>query len=123
MKFTSSRTAELEMLCEGPRARRVDFGSRSGAAVYRQQIEDALDRGFDVSIDFAGVAATQSFIDEMIGVMVLQRGPAVLSSIRFKQCSDDVKAIVRFVASDRAAQYEAQHARPILNVGRAVHAY
>lgn len=55
--------------------------------------------------DFSGVEATQSFVDELIGTLILKRGPDVLGQVVFKSCSDDVRAIIEFVAADRADQY------------------
>lgn len=79
---------------------------RLTAVPAREQIEAAIDAGDEVLLNFAGVAATQSFVDELIGVMILRRGPAVLESLVFKSCSDDVKAIIDFVVSDRSDQFE-----------------
>jgi hypothetical protein len=37
--------------------------------------------------------------------MILKCGPGVLDQMVFKSCSDDVRAIIEFVADDRADQY------------------
>jgi hypothetical protein len=52
---------------------------------------------------------TQSFVDELIGRVVLQNGPDVLQHLVFKACSDDVRAIIEFVVSDRVDQYIKTH--------------
>lgn len=97
------------MLSEGPRAERhLDFGSRARARLYRLEIEEALDQGAAVKIDFEGASATQSFIDELVGILIFQRGPDVLKSVKFHRCSSEVKSIIRFVAADRTSQYEAR---------------
>jgi len=84
-------------------------GPRLSAAPVREKIEIALAQGVEVVLDFSGVEATQSFIDGLIGVLVLQHGPDVLSHLVFKSCSDDVKAILQFVAADRSDQYLKSH--------------
>lgn len=105
MKFEHTGVTELTMLSE--RKARADFGSRSRAAECREEIERALARGLPVELDFDGVEATQSFVDELVGVLVLRRGPAVLQQLKFRRCSDNIKAIIRFVAADRAEQFAA----------------
>lgn len=81
------------------------IGARESAIPLRLQVEEALSSGADVVFDFAGVEVTQSFIDALIGVLILKRGPVVLDQMVFKSCSDDVRAIIEFVAADRADQY------------------
>lgn len=84
-------------------------GSRLSAAPIREEVEVALAQGAEVVLDFSGVEATQSFIDGLIGVLILQNGPDVLGRVVFKSCSDDVKAILQFVAADRCDQYLKTH--------------
>ncbi|MGZ8256611.1 MAG: STAS-like domain-containing protein [Gallionella sp.] len=76
-------------------------GSRLSAAPIREKIEIAFAQGAEVVLDFSCVEATQSFIDGLIGVLILQRGPDVLGRLVFKSCSEDVRAILQFVAADR----------------------
>lgn len=76
------------------------------AVPVREELEIALAQaGAEVVLDFSDVSATQSFIDELVGALVLRSGPDVLSRIVFKGCSDDVRAIIEFVVSDRCDQY------------------
>lgn len=82
------------------------LGMRSSAAPFRKEIEHNLDSGDTVAVDFQGHEATQSFVDELIGALVLKRGRAVLSKLSFKNCSNDVKSIIKFVVSDRLQQIE-----------------
>ena len=84
-------------------------GPRLSAAPIRDEIEIALAQGTEVVLDFSGVEATQSFLDGLVGVLVLQHGPGVLGRLVFKSCSDDVKAILQFVAADRCDQYLKTH--------------
>lgn len=81
------------------------MGVRRTALPLREQIERAIESGQEVSIDFTGVDATQSFVDELVGVIVAKRGPSVMDHVVFKGCSSSVKAIIRFVVSDRASHF------------------
>ena len=85
------------------------IGARETAVPLRLQVEESLASGLDVVFDFSGVEVTQSFIDALIGALILKRGTDVLEQIVFKSCSDDVRAIIEFVAADRADQYFKAH--------------
>jgi hypothetical protein len=86
------------------------MGMRSSALPIRLQIEQALAAGQEVTVNFAGVAVTQSFIDELLGALILRDGPGVLQRIVLKGCSEETRGIIRFVASDRAEQFmQARH--------------
>lgn len=78
---------------------------RQAAVSDRERVEEFLAQGAEVVIDFAGAAVTQSFVDELVGRLILEQGPDVLQRIIFKNCSDDTRAIIRFVAADRVDQY------------------
>lgn len=76
------------------------------AAPVREELEITLAQvGAEVILDFSGISTTQSFVDELVGVLVLRHGPDILSRIVFKGCSDDVRAIIEFVVADRCDQY------------------
>lgn len=81
------------------------IGPRIAAAPILEQIELSLNRKLEVVLNFDGVEATQSFIDGLIGALILKRGPDVLDQLIFRACSPDVKAILEFVAADRCDQY------------------
>lgn len=81
------------------------IGARTSAVPLRLQVEDTLAKGYEVVFDFSGVEVTQSFVDALIGELVLKRGPEVLAQMVFKSCSDEVRAIIEFVAADRVDQY------------------
>ena len=85
------------------------IGARETAVPLRLPIEEALAGGGDLVFDFSGVEVTQSFVDALIGRLILTRGPAVLDQLVFKSCSDDVRAIIEFVVTDRADQYLKAH--------------
>nr|WP_288356727.1 STAS-like domain-containing protein [uncultured Pseudomonas sp.] len=82
------------------------LGMRSTATPIRMKIENEISIGNAVSIDFSNKDATQSFVDELVGALVLKYGRPVLSQISFKNCSDDLKSIIRFVINDRVQQVE-----------------
>jgi hypothetical protein len=80
-------------------------GMRSTASPLRAEVEQAISLGADVVLDFGGLDATQSFVDELVGMAILRHGPDILGRMEFKNCTESVRAIVRFVAADRADQY------------------
>lgn len=85
------------------------IGARATASPLREEVEIALAQGYEVAFDFSGVEATQSFIDELVGVLILRHGPDILGRLIFKSCSEDVQAIIEFVATDRCDQYIKSH--------------
>ena len=84
-------------------------GARASAMPLRERVEEMLAQGTEIVFDFSAVEATQSFIDELVGVLILRHGPDVLGRLIFKSCSDDVRAIIEFVAADRCDQYIKNH--------------
>lgn len=91
--------------CVPDSGRPLALSRRAGASPLREEIEAKISAGETVDLDFEGVEATQSFVDELVGLIVLERGPEVLSQLRFRRCSADMKGIISFVVSDRAAQH------------------
>lgn len=81
------------------------LGSRATAQPYRERLETAWKSGAHVVLDFDGHDATQGFVDELVGLLVLRHGRTVISRIEFRGCTSTVQEIVRFVLADRAAQY------------------
>ncbi len=89
------------------------LGTREEARPVRQQVERALDQSaLTVCVDFSGITVTQSFIDEFVGVLILRRGPSVLERLAFRQCSEEVQAIIRFVAASRIQDFNEQKTTP-----------
>lgn len=85
-------------------------GARLTAMPLREQVEEILvQEGAEVVFDFTSVEATQSFVDELVGALILRYGPDVLSRLIFKSCSDNARAIIEFVAADRCDQYVKTH--------------
>lgn len=81
------------------------FGTRYSATSLREELSRLLSDHNEVEIDFSGVGVSQSFMDELIGLLVLAQGPDLLRRLIFRGCSEDVKAIISFVVNDRAQQY------------------
>lgn len=82
---------------------------RSATLPVREQAEDALPQGREVVFDFAGIEVTQSFIDALVGALILRHGPEILERVIFKNCPDDTRAIIEFVATDRCDQFLRSH--------------
>ena len=82
------------------------LGTREIAFPIRDRIESALDAGETVALNFSGINPTQSFVDELVGVLVIERGQDVLDYLVMKNCNEDTKAILHFVVSDRLEQLE-----------------
>ena len=81
------------------------FGMRSSAVPLRKTIEQALGKGDEVVVNFTGVEVTQSFVDELLGALILRDGPQVMQRLVLKGCSAQTRGIVKFVAADRAEQF------------------
>jgi hypothetical protein len=83
------------------------LGTRDVAAPLRTKVEAALDArpGSAICVDFEGLLVSQSFMDEFLGVLILRHGPDILDRVIFRNCNDDVKATVQFVASIRSRDY------------------
>lgn len=83
------------------------LGTRYRARELRGQLEELLVCADEIALDFTGmVSATQSFIDELVGVLVLKHGPDIVKRLVFKGCSEDIKAIIGFVVSTRSEDYQ-----------------
>ena len=82
------------------------FGSRSRALTIRDHIESIIKEHGSVTVDFSDIYPTQSFVDELVGVLILEHGPSILEKLSFANCSEQVQTILHFVASDRISQYQ-----------------
>ena len=87
------------------------LGIRALAAPVREEIEQTLLRQQEVVVDFSGVEVTQSYVDEIVGALILRNGPEVLGRLVFKGCSEEARKILRFVATDRSAQFLSAQSR------------
>jgi hypothetical protein len=81
------------------------IGARDSATSLRYRLSDLLKDNHEVEIDFSKSIVSQSFVDELVGRLVLQYGPDILPRLIFRGCSADVKAVIRFVIDDRAAEF------------------
>ena len=81
------------------------LGTRFVARQLREQVEVLLAQASEVELNFAGVSISQSFADELVGMLLLSHSPAVLERLVFKACSDSVKAVIEFVVADRYDEY------------------
>jgi hypothetical protein len=83
------------------------LGSRFRARELREELEVLLARVDEIVLDFTGlVSATQSFIDELVGVLILIHGPDIVQRLVFKGCSEDIRAIIGFVVSSRTEDFK-----------------
>lgn len=76
----------------------------------REKLEVLLANAAEVEVNFYGVTVSQSFADELVGVMLLQHGPDILTRLVFKGCSNSVKDLIEFVVADRFDEYMATRA-------------
>jgi hypothetical protein len=87
------------------------LGTRDIATPLRMQVESAIDAGNSpVCVDFAGLLATQSFLDELLAPLILRNGPEILDKVVFKNCHDALKAAIDLVVTVRTGEYAAAHA-------------
>lgn len=86
------------------------LGTRIRASELREKLEVLLANATEVEIDFSGVTVSQFFADELVGVMLLQHGPDILTRLVFKGCSNSVKDLIEFVVADRYDEYMATRA-------------
>lgn len=83
------------------------LGSRFRARKLRDELEALLSKADEIVLDFTGMmSATQSFIDELLGVLILKHGPDITQRLVFKGCADDIKEIISFVVSTRTEDYQ-----------------
>ncbi|HJX11328.1 MAG TPA: STAS-like domain-containing protein [Candidatus Binatia bacterium] len=82
------------------------MGSRFRARELREEMEQVLAHADEVVLDFTGMkSATQSFVDELVGVLILKHGPDIVQRLVFKGCAEDIKEIVGFVVSTRTDDF------------------
>jgi len=86
-------------------AQNKNLGQRHSARPIRALIVTALNADHPITLNFKGISATQSFTDELIGQLILERGPNILKLISFKGCSMEMRGIITFVIKDRTHQY------------------
>ena len=82
------------------------LGTRQLALPIRDLIENSISKGDQVDLDFSDTNPTQSFIDELVGALIMDHGSRVLDLLIMKNCSEDIKSILHFVVSDRLDQMQ-----------------
>lgn len=93
------------------------LGQRHTARPIREHINNQLALEDRVRIDFSGLEVTQSFADELLGALVLEHGPDVVSKLTFAGCSDSVKGIITFVIRDRVHQRLSANVKAAATIG------
>jgi len=81
------------------------LGTRYSAISLRQHLEERLESCESVRVDFSGVFVTQSFVDELLGPLILRIGPTVVQRFVFLGCSDDTQAILKLVFASRIRDF------------------
>lgn len=92
-------------------------GARFTAAQLREQVEIYLAQGSEVIFDFSGVEATQSFIDELVGVLILRHSPDILSRLIFRffiNCTVILFSMVENLVFQTHRQHHERY-RPVRN--------
>ena len=81
--------------------RQGNLATRENGLILRKEIEEALKTFDSVFVDFDGInLVTQSFIDEVFGVLVREKGLSFIRNhIKIKDASDFVKSMIKFVIS------------------------
>jgi len=93
----------------GQKGHGVFIGSRASGCRARLDLQEALDCHTKVTVDFTGLhMVTQSFVDELVGVLILEHGPGILQRIEFKGCNEAIRTVIRYVVNSRARDYQRQ---------------
>ena len=74
-------------------------GTRALGELVRVEIQEALDSGHTVILDFEGISGiTQGFGDEIVGIFVRTYGPKfVKERFKFKNYNEKIKGIINVV--------------------------
>ncbi len=68
------------------------------AAIRKNEIRPAIERGDSICIDFAGVeGATQSFVHAMLSDIIRTFGADILDKFEFRSCNKTIQSIVGIV--------------------------
>jgi hypothetical protein len=106
--LTNEATMNNQLIALKQAASTNMMGMRHSALPLRLSIEEALQRGESITIDFTEVEATQSFVDELLGVLVSRHGPGILSHMTLKGCSPALMGVVKFVVADRVRDFKSR---------------
>ena len=83
-----------------------NFSAAGSVRANCEEVQRLLASADEVVLDFTGMkSATQSFVDELVGVLVLKHGPDIVQRLVFKGCAEDIKEILGFVVSSRSEDF------------------
>lgn len=77
------------------------FGSRFEARKFRRSIDSTLIYADRVVVDFKGANVTTSFVDELLGALVLKYGERFPDRVGFRNCSAEARAMIEYVFAAR----------------------
>ncbi len=79
------------------------FGSNRFVAMpLRRELEEFLRDHDEIIISFKNIPdATQSWVDELIGKLVLREGKLLLERVQFQNCTENLQELIKFVVADR----------------------
>jgi len=96
------------------------LGTRYSAISFRERMERQLESCPSVEVNFAGALVTQSFVDELLGPLILRMGSIALERLSFSGCGEEAQAILKLVIAGRLRDYfarqEVRAARPVDSV-------
>lgn len=90
-----------------PKLNSEAFGSnRYVATPLRKELAALLKEHNKIIIDFENIqSATQSWVDELLGKFILVEGKVFLHKVKFKNCTDTIQSLIRFVVEERVNDY------------------
>lgn len=91
------------------------LGSRFSAQAFRDEITACLAYQREVRIDFAGVSVGTSFLDELVGILIVHFGSSILERLIFENCNDEAQGLLRFVVATRLEEQKKVGARSRLS--------
>lgn len=83
------------------------ISGKATGSFFRNEVEIALAKD-PVVVDFEGIEViTQSFSDEFLGQILAHEGQDILRTLKFKNCSEEVQAVIlstahRFLSDTKA---------------------
>lgn len=78
----------------------TDISSRHNGKILREKIEPYINVNKPIILDFNGVnLVTQGFMDEFIGVLIRSSGPSIIKNIKFKNCNEAIKGVIKLVVN------------------------
>lgn len=94
------------------------FSSRTHASLLRKEIQMRISTERNIVIDFENADMTQSFADELIGVLAFLYGQELFKQLKFRGCSEELKKILNFVVQQRLGRRETEGQRLVVPPSR-----